>query len=127
MIATQVGGRSQGGVTLCWKESERFIVEEQCTRGANIITCQLVTGKGRYCVIGCYISPHDTATVDDIEKAIHECLRGCIPMLMGDLNINFEDPRDARDDKVTEILDAQNFFDTSRCFRQHRAYNLKGR
>ena len=116
VLATRACSRSQGGVALVWKESEQYIVEEQRSYGANVITCQLVTGKGRYYIVRCYLPPHDTTAADEMEKAIKECPRGCLPLLMGDLNINLLDPRDARDEKVTEILDAQDFFDASKCF-----------
>ena len=127
VIATNACSRLQGGVALCWRENDRFVVEEQRTLGANVITCQMVTGHGRYYLIGCYLPPSDTTVADDMEKAIEACPRTCTPLLLGDLNINFEHPRDPRDEKVAEILDAYDFLDTTRCFRQHCQYNAKGR
>ncbi len=83
----------------------------------NLLTFQLITGYKRFYVMGIYIPPNDTTGVDALRRAWEACPADCVPLVMGDLNIKFEHPRDAREDDIADLLDEINLVDSSRKFR----------
>ena len=61
-----------------------------CQFGANVITCQLATGERRWYTIGYYLEPEDGATIQDMEVAMSEWLRGTELIFAGDLSVDLE-------------------------------------
>ena len=70
--------------------------------------------------MGIYIFPTDTMGVEDIWAAWEACTEGCIPLFLGDLNINFNEPRDKHEEVIRDLLDNINLVDTSRRFTPRR-------
>jgi hypothetical protein len=66
--------------------------------------------------MGIYIPPNDTTGEDALRKAWALCPANCIPLVLGDLNVNFEHPRDAREEQIIDLLDKINLVDTSQKF-----------
>ena len=121
IIASKATSHSQGGIALLWKENHQFFEVEAATIATpNLMTFQLVTGYKRFYVMGTYIPPNDTTGVDALRTAWAACPADCTPLVMGDLNINFEHPRDARENDITDLLDEINLVDTSRKFLLRR-------
>jgi hypothetical protein len=85
----------------------------------NLMTFQLVTGYERFYIKGIYIPPNDTTGVDALRTAWAACPADCTPLVIGDLNINFEHPRDARKKDIA-LLDEINLVDSSRKFLLRR-------
>ena len=56
----------------------------------NIITCQLVTGKGRWYIFRCYLEPGDGVTIRDVGTAINERSRGEDLIVAGDFDADLE-------------------------------------
>ena len=54
--------------------------------------------------------------VDALRTAWAACPADCTLLVMGDLNINFEHPRDAREEDIADLLDEINLVDSSRKF-----------
>ena len=52
--------------------------------------------------------------VEDLWAAWEACPEGCIPLVLGDLNINFNEPRDKWEEVIHNLLDDINLVDTSR-------------
>ena len=106
MCSKAVSGH-QRGVALMWKENDlKFEVESALfNNGPNIVT-----------VIG-YIPPDCNSGVDDLRRAWDACPQGCKPIVLGDLNINFEYPRDEREKIIIDLLYEINLIDSSRSFR----------
>ena len=127
VIATNAINAHQGGVAICWRKSDAFEVEETKTWGPNVITTHLVTGRNRFFVVGGYIPPSDLTTLAQIQKAWDQCPKGCIPLFLGDLNINLESPRDERDEQIAEECNFRELADMSRNFRQRRRRRAQGR
>ena len=93
-----------------WKESHQFFEVEAATAVTpNLLTFQLVTGYERFYVMGIYIPPNDTTGVDALRTAWAACPANCTLLIMGDLNINFEHPRDAREEDIADLLDEINW------------------
>jgi exonuclease III len=68
--ATDAPSTQQGGVALTHRDTDLFQVEAVQTFGPNVISWQLVTGKRRWYVVGCYIPPTCTTTIEQVQQAI---------------------------------------------------------
>ncbi len=88
---------------------------------------QLVSGATRYYIVGCYIPPNNLTTLMHIEQAWMACPKECLPIMLGDLNINLAAPRDERDETIAEQVNAMNLVDMSSRFCQRRGKNSHGR
>jgi hypothetical protein len=98
----------QGGISLFWRTSGTYEIEEVELRGPNVLSFQLVSGTARWYIIGCYIPPNDLTTLTHVDEAWWACPNGCLSILLGDLNINLDAPRNERDDTITEQVDAMS-------------------
>ena len=63
---------------------------------------------------GCVHPPTDMTGVDDLRTAWAARPANCIPLLLGDLNIDFRTPRTEREEIIAVFLDEINVVDTSR-------------
>jgi hypothetical protein len=90
-----------------------FEVETAKIVTPNLLTFQLVTGYKQFYVMGTYIPPNDTMGVDALREAWALCPANCVPLVLGDLNVNFEHPRDAREEQIINLLNKINLVDTS--------------
>jgi hypothetical protein len=121
IILLTATSHSQGGIALLWnKGHSSFEVEAAKIITPNLLTFQLVTGYERFYVMGTYIPPNDTTGVDALRKAWASCPANCIPLVLGDLNVNFEHPRDAQEEQIINLLDKINLVDTSQKFALRR-------
>ena len=66
--------------------------------------------------MGIYIPPTDMMGVDNLQAAWEVCSTACVPIVLGDLNINFRDLRNKREDLIVDLLDDINLVDTSKQF-----------
>ena len=94
IMATDVKESRFGGVALMYKKSKLYELEEAKARGPNITTFELATDTDRYFVVGCYIPPCETTgtTLTTIEQAMAEMPKGCVPLILGDLNVDLANP-----------------------------------
>ena len=92
----------QGGV------ASDFLLEEQRFFGPNVVAFRLITGRDKLYCGGAYIPPSDDteATLDDVRAAHAAQPKGFEFMLLGDLNINLDAPRDTREEIIAEQCDA---------------------
>ncbi len=90
-----------------------FEVEAVHVASPSILTFQLVTGGIRFFVMGVYIPPVDTTEVDDLRAALAKCPTNCKPLLLGDLNIDFEALQTKREEIIADLLDKMNFVNRS--------------
>ena len=99
----------QGGVALCYRDDHPdFVLEEQRFFGPNVVAFRLTTGRDKLYCVGAYIPPSDDteATLDDVRAAHAAQPKGFEFMLLGDLNINLDAPRDTREEIIAEQCDA---------------------
>ena len=64
---------------------------------------------------------------EDLRSAWDACPNGCIPIVLGDLNINFRDPHDDREEQIVDLFDEINLIDMSRRFALCRPKQLQNR
>jgi hypothetical protein len=70
--------------------------------------------------MGTYIPPNDTTGVDALRKAWASCPANCIPLVLGNLNVNFEHPWDTWEEQIVDLLDKINLVNTSQKFALQR-------
>ena len=127
VIASKATSHNQGGVALLWKEGDDLPgVEAACIVMPNLLTFQLITDVERFYVMGIYIPPNDSLGVNDLRAAWNSCPADCVPLILGDLNINFKHPQDYREEAIADLVDEINLVDASwkfalqRCRMQER-------
>jgi hypothetical protein len=124
--ATHAPSAWQGGISLFWRASDLYKVEEVELCGTNVLSFQLVLGSMRYYIVGCYILPNHLPTLTHVKQAWMACPKGCLPIMLGDLNVNLAAPYDERDETIAGQVDTMNLVDMSSLFRQCRGRNSHG-
>jgi hypothetical protein len=128
VLSTKAPSKHKEGIALLWQpDHEGFEVEATRVVTPNLITFQLVMGDEQYYVMGIYIPPNNAGGGDDLRAAWEACPANCSPIVMGDLNINVEHPRDEREAAIADLLDEINLVDTSRKFNLRRCSFQKAR
>ncbi len=82
--STHVPSKWQGRISLFWRTSRTYEIEEVEMRGPNLLSFQLIPGATRWYMVGCYILPTNLTTLTHVDKAWQACLIGCHPILLGD-------------------------------------------
>ena len=75
-------------VALFYRVEANFAVEEVRTYGPNVLSFEVVTGRRRWYIIGCYIAPDDARTIERVVTAMGDQPRGTSLLVAGDLNTN---------------------------------------
>jgi hypothetical protein len=58
-----------------------------------------------------------------VKQAWMACPKGCMPIVLGNLNVNLAAPHNKQDKTITKQVDTMNLVDMSSCFRQRRGRN----
>ena len=127
VVASDAPSSKKGGIALCWKESQLYELEETKFFGPHVLAFRVITGGLRFYVVGCYIPPSSTDELRHIRDAYRGCPEGFKPILLGDLNINLESPRDERDEEIAEQMDWMDLECMSEHFQQKRRRRTRGR
>ena len=53
----------RGGEEIFYRKAEHFVVEELCLHGPNVVRFQIVMGRQRWHVVGCYLSSINALTI----------------------------------------------------------------
>jgi hypothetical protein len=77
---------------------------------------QLVMGDEKFYVMGIYIPSNCMTEVDNLRVAWEACPADCTPLVVGDLNIRFEDPANNRAGAIVNLLEEINTTNLSRNF-----------
>jgi hypothetical protein len=103
-----------------------YEVEEVEIQGPNVLSFLLVSGATRYYIVGCYIPLNNLTTLRHIKQEWMACPKGCLPIVLGDSNVNPAAPCDERDEMIAEQVDTMNLVDISSHFRQRWGNNSNG-
>jgi exonuclease III len=122
VIASNAPSKHQGGIALFWRDSPHWQVEAYKAYGPNVLSFQLVTGLRRWYVVGAYVPPSDTSTIEYVSKALDDRPEGVDPILIGDLNANLADPDSDREHEIAAAAADHGLEDMFSHFRQSRAY-----
>jgi hypothetical protein len=110
----------RGEISLFWRTSETYEIEEVELCRPNVLSFQFVSGATRWYIVGCYIPPTNLTTLMQVDQAWLACQKGCLPILLGDLNVNLAAPRNKRDNTIAKQVDAMALIDMPSHFCQWR-------
>jgi hypothetical protein len=130
IITSKAASHNQGGLPCCGQRLfGDYEVELACITMPNPLTFQLITNNEQFYCMGAYIPPTDTMGVEDLQAASEVCSAGCTPFVPGDLNINFSDARNVREELIINLLNNINVVDVSRRFvpQQPRKQSTRAR
>jgi hypothetical protein len=117
VLVSKAASPHQGRIGLIWREDhDGFEVEAVRPLTLNLMSFQLVMGEERYYIMGIYIPPNCTSGVDNLRVAWEACPADCTPLVVGDLNIWFEDPANDRADAIVNLLEEINTTNLSHNF-----------
>jgi hypothetical protein len=122
VVATSARVHNQGGVALFYKNSPDWQIESVRYHGPNVISFQLVAASRRWGVVGAYIPPADLKTVEYITQAFEALPRAIPPILLGDLNVDLDNPRDDRGQAIATEVAGLGLEDLLLHFRQRRGF-----
>ncbi len=117
----------QGGISLFWRTSETYEIEEVELREPNVLPFQLVLGTTRWYIVGCCIPPINLTTLTHVDEAWQAYPKGCLPILLGDLNINLAAPCNEHDDTIAEQVNAMALINMTSHFCQWCRRRSRGR
>ena len=82
---------------------------------------ELATGARRWYIIGCYLAPDDTLTIERVVAALKDRPKGTALVVAGDLNTDLEDPEnDRRGTGITAAMTAAGVEDITAHFIPRR-------
>ena len=85
--------------------------------GPNVIGFQLATGARRWYIVGVYLAPEDTTTMERVSEAIQSKPRGAELLVVGDFNVDLASPEgDRREEYIATSLATEGLEDIARHF-----------
>ena len=119
VVATDAPGRHRGGVAVFHRPAPRFAVEANQKSSPNIIGFQLVTGAQQWYIVGCYLAPDDTSTVERVVEALKELPKVAELLVAGDVNANLAEPEgDRREEDIAATMATEGLEEMSEHFLQ---------
>ena len=88
VVATDAPSQHCGGVAIFHWPAPHFTVEAVQKFGPNVIGFHLATGVRQWYIVGCYLAPDDTSTIERVVEGLRERPKGAELLVKGDLNIN---------------------------------------
>ena len=70
VVATDAPSRHSGGIAMFYREGAGFAVEEVRPYGPNVLSFEVVSGRRRWYIIGCYLAPDDAQTIERVVTAL---------------------------------------------------------
>ena len=92
VVATDAPSRHCGRVAVFHRPAPHFGVEAVQKFGPNVIGFQLATGAWRWYIVGCYVAPDNTWTIESVVAALKERPMGAKLLVVGYFNANLADP-----------------------------------
>ena len=105
IMSTKCSNQHQGGVALIAQSNQHWHLEGFERFGSNVVKSTLVHDDRRTTIIGAYLPPSDQnlENIRHLDKAMTN-VKPENTILLGDLNINYHKPRDARADEIVDGL-----------------------
>ena len=117
IIATDAPSRHCSRVSVFHQPVPHFAVEAFHQFGPNVVGFQLVTGVRRWYIVGCYLAPDDTLTIESVVAALKERPMGAKLLVAGDFIANLVDPEgDRRGEDIAAFMSTEVLEDMSAHF-----------
>ena len=92
VVAIDATSRHRGGVSVFYWPAPHFAVEAVRRFGTNVVGFQMATGERRRYIVGCYLSPDDTSTIESVVAALKERPQGAELLATGYFNVKLSEP-----------------------------------
>ena len=69
-----------------------FAVEAVQQLGPNIFSFEMATGERLWYIVGCYLAPNNTLTIESVVAMLRERPRGTKLLVVGDFNVKLSEP-----------------------------------
>ena len=92
VIATDAPSQHRGGVAIFYRSKPHFVVEAVEKFRPNVIGFQLATGARRWYIVGVYLAPEDTTTMERVSEAIQSKPRGAELLVAGKVHSHYVPP-----------------------------------
>ena len=92
VMLTEATSNHRGGVAILYRKVDHFAIKELRLHFPNIISFQMVTGRRRWHVLGCYIAPSNAFTIEEVSAAIRDQHYGSELLVAGKFNANLAEP-----------------------------------
>ena len=117
VIATDAPSRHRGGVAIFYRSEPHFAVEAVENFGPNVIGFQLVTGSRWWYIVGVYLAPDNTETMERVSEAIRSRPRRAELLAAGYFNADLATPEgDRRAEAIATSLATEGLEDMARHF-----------
>ena len=117
VVATDALSRHRGGVAIFYCSEPHFVVEAVEKFGPNVIGFQLATGVRQWYIVGVYLAPDDTATMERVIKAIRIRPRGAELLVAVYFNVDLATPEGGRRaEDIARTLATEGLEDMARHF-----------
>ena len=75
-----------------YRPAPNFTVEAVQQFGTDVVGFQMATGKRRWYIVGCYLAPNDTLTIESVVAALKERPQGNELLVVEDFNVKLSEP-----------------------------------
>ena len=94
----------QEGIEVVWQEETGYNVERIENYGPKVVSFSITSGTGRGYVVGVYVPSNYVSVVHWVDQAMVAKMKGLGTILMWDLNIRLEKPRNEREEELAMAL-----------------------
>ena len=105
VVATDAPSRHRSGVVVFYRPAPHFAVEAVQQFRSNAVGFQMSTGGWRWYIVGSYLSPDNTSTIESVIASLKERPRGAKLLVAGDFNVKLSEPGGyLRGEDISEAL-----------------------
>ena len=101
VVVTDATIRHRGGLAVFHRLAPYFAVEAVQQFGLNVVGFQMATGERRWYIVGCYLAPDDTLTIDIVVAALNERPMSSKLLVVGDFNANLAEPEGDQRERIS--------------------------
>ena len=112
---------------MAWREKVGWQVEGFANYGPTMVILWLTTGRRIWYVVGSYVPPNSESTVAQVGEALGKAAKGVEVLLLGDLNVRLQEPRDTQEEELATVVAACGLVDMKLHFMLRRRYRGDGR
>ena len=114
VVAPDAPSRHHGEVAVFYRLALHFAVEAVQQFGPNVVGFQLAIGGRWWYIMGCYLAPDDTSTIESVVSALKERPQGTELLVAGDFNVKLLEPEgDQRGEEIAAALATERLEDMS--------------
>ena len=83
VVAIDAPSQHRGRMAVFYRPSPHFVLEAVRQFGLNVVSFHLATGARQWYIIGCYLAPDKTSTIERMIAALKERPRGTALLMAG--------------------------------------------